>query len=78
MSDEHDTTAGGRASANGPFARFGAELDNLLRSVIPSGEAVDHFTKARVEMLKGVRAIIDARIDHLSSESGKGVSIKIE
>jgi hypothetical protein len=31
-----------------------------------------------VEVLKGVRAIIDARIDRLSADTKKGMAIKIE
>jgi len=78
MTDDKDTTGGERAASNGPFARFGAGIDSLLRSVIPSDEATDHFAKARVEVLKGVRAIIDARIARMSNEGRKGVSIKVE
>jgi len=77
MTDTKDTTTGGRP-ATGPFARLGADLDNLLRSVIPSDEVFDHFAKARIEVLKGVRAIIDSRIDRLSSASKKGVSVTVE
>ncbi len=75
---EKDALPGTPPSSSGPFARLGAEIDNLLRSVIPSDEAFEHFTNARVEALKGVRAIIDARIERLSSESRKGISIKVE
>jgi hypothetical protein len=69
---------GPRSGSNGPFARLGAGLDNLLRSVIPSEQAVEHFSKARIEMLKGVRAVIDERIDRLSSDTKKGIAIKVE
>ena len=60
------------------FAKLGAEFDNLFRSFVPPEEVCQHFTNARVELLKGVRAMIDARITHLSSEGRKGVSITIE
>jgi len=78
MSDAKGAEAGGRPSQDGPFARVGAEIDNLLRSLVPSGETCQHFTNARVEVLKGLRAIIDARIERLASESKKGVSVTIE
>jgi hypothetical protein len=77
MTDGKDRNAN-QASTNGPFARLGADLDSLLRSVIPSEEALDHFTNARIEVLKGVRALIDSRIDRLSAETKKGVSVAIE
>jgi len=78
MTDTKETVTGGRAAAGGPFARLGADLDNLLRSCVPSEEVFDHFAKARIEVLKGVRAMIDARIDRLSSDTKKGVSVTIE
>jgi hypothetical protein len=78
MTDTKDTDTGGRTAASGPFARLGADLDNILRSFIPSEDVFDHFAKARIEVLKGVRAMIDARIDRLSSEAKKGVSVTIE
>ena len=77
MSDEK-RTGSGRVSTDGPFARLGAEVDNLLRSVIPSDAAFEHFANARIEVLKGIRAVIDARIDRLSSATKKGVSVSIE
>jgi hypothetical protein len=78
MSDTKDTGTAGRGASSGPFAKLGADLDNLLHSFIPSEEVFDHFAKARIEVLKGVRAIIDARIDRLSSDTKKGVSVTIE
>lgn len=71
-------TADARPIAEGPCARIGAELDTLLRTLCVSSEAAQHFTNARVEMLKGVRAIIDRRIERLSREDQKGVSVPIE
>jgi hypothetical protein len=67
-----------RAAAEGPFARLGRDLDDLLRSCVPSEEVSQHFTNARVEILKGLRAVIDARIDRLSADRRKGVSIRVE
>jgi hypothetical protein len=78
MSDAKRAERGGQPSLGGPFARAGAEIDNLLGSLVPSEATLQHFTNARVEMLKGLRAIIDARIERLASESKKGVSVTIE
>jgi hypothetical protein len=38
----------------------------------------EHFRNSRVEFLKGIRSIIDARIDHLSREHQKGTPITVE
>ncbi len=78
MSDGTETRAGQTTPGTGPCARLGAEIDNLLRTLVPSDQAVQHFTNARVEILKGVRAIIDARIEHLAAEERKGVSVRVE
>jgi ABC-type multidrug transport system ATPase subunit len=43
-----------------------------------SPEVREHFTKSRVEFLKGIRAIIDSRIEHLSSGSQQGTKIAVE
>ncbi len=78
MSDEQRTGSGEATQPAGPFARLGADIDYMLRNFAGSGEACEHFAHARIEMLKGIRAIIDARIDRLSSERRKGTAIKIE
>ena len=78
MNDPKGADSGARSSVEGPFARIGAEVDRLLGSLVPSEETSRHFNNARVEVLKGLRALIDARIEHISSESKKGVSVAIE
>jgi len=38
----------------------------------------EHFRNARIEWLKGVRSILDARIDHLSRHNQKGTKLTVE
>jgi hypothetical protein len=38
----------------------------------------DHFRTSRVEFLKGIRSLLDARIDRLSHESKKGTHVTVE
>jgi hypothetical protein len=38
----------------------------------------EHFRNARIEMLKGVRSMLDARIDHLSKHAAKGTKIAVD
>ncbi|HXA52149.1 MAG TPA: hypothetical protein VNV86_17655 [Candidatus Acidoferrum sp.] len=38
----------------------------------------NHFRNSRVEFLKGLRSIIDHRIDHLSREEHKGTHVTVE
>lgn len=62
----------------GSCERIGAEIDQLLRALAPSEEAQRHFRTARIEMLKGLRGLIDERIQHLSAEPKKGTTVPIE
>ena len=38
----------------------------------------DHFRTSRVEFLKGIRSLIDARISHLSREEKRGTHVTVE
>jgi hypothetical protein len=38
----------------------------------------DHFRTSRVEFLKGLRSLLDARIAHLSREESKGTHVVVE
>lgn len=38
----------------------------------------EHFTNSRIEFLKGIRAIIDSRIEHLSQAGQRGTKIAVE
>jgi len=40
--------------------------------------ARDHFRSSRVEFLKGLRSLIDDRIDHLSRQEKKGTHVDVE
>jgi hypothetical protein len=55
---------------------LGAHLTAMFG--IGSDEAWNHVRNARVEMLKAVRSIIDARIEHLSGTQHKGTKVTVE
>lgn len=38
----------------------------------------EHFTNSRIEFLKGIRAVIDSRIEHLSNAGPRGTKIAVE
>jgi hypothetical protein len=38
----------------------------------------EHFTNSRIEFLKGIRAVIDSRIEHLSASAQRGTKIAVE
>lgn len=38
----------------------------------------DHFRNSRVEFLKGIRSLLDDRIEHLSRKEQKGTRVAVE
>jgi hypothetical protein len=53
-------------------------LKEFLRALEPPPEAARHFRNARIEALKGIRELIDTRIENLSRSPGKGETITLE
>ena len=47
-------------------------LEEASDAITPPAEAMNHFREARVEFLRGVRSLIDHRIDHLSRKGHNG------
>jgi hypothetical protein len=56
----------------------GPAITDFLERVGPPESVKAHFRAARVEILKGLRALIDSRIDQLSRTEEKGASIPVE
>jgi hypothetical protein len=56
---------------------LGPQASRLMSEMLPRGEAWDHFRQARVEFLKGVRSVLDARIEELSKPPGGSQGTKI-
>ena len=67
-------------TATGKCACMGAgpALTDLVERIGPSEEVRAHFRAARVEILKGIRALIDSRIEQLSRTEEKGATIPVE
>jgi hypothetical protein len=55
-----------------------AEVSAILRKLGPSDEVMSHFRAARVEMLKGIRQMIDERIEDLNKTTNKGTHVVVE
>jgi hypothetical protein len=53
-------------------------LETVADCVIPPEEARKHFRESRIEFLRGVRTIIDHRIDHLSDKNRGGAKVNVE
>jgi hypothetical protein len=54
------------------------EFKQVLRSLEPSPKVTEHFRNARIEVLKGLRQVIDNRIEHLSQPAQTGRKIVVE
>ena len=79
MSTRRKTTAKrpARAESECFCMGFGPEIARALRS-LGSESAGGHFRNARVEVLRGLRALIDHRIETLSKRPGRGAAIEVE
>jgi hypothetical protein len=54
------------------------EIVDQFREVFGVSPKVrEHFTNSRIEFLKGIRAVIDGRIEHLS-KGQRGTKIAVE
>ena len=57
---------------------LGPLVTSALRQMGPPESALEHFRSARVEVLKGIRAIIDERINHIQNAQQKGTKVTVE
>ncbi|MEO8663107.1 MAG: hypothetical protein ABI693_31900 [Bryobacteraceae bacterium] len=56
----------------------GPALTQVMENLGPSEAVRSHFKAARVEFLKGLRAMIDSKIQDLSKPEQKGSTIPVE
>jgi hypothetical protein len=56
----------------------GPTLTEILRKLGPDESVRQHFQNARIEFLKGIRALVDQRIQDLSRSAPKGAKIVVE
>ena len=55
----------------------GPQLTAVAKSVLPT-DALEHFKSAHVEFLKGIRHLLDARIQKMSASKMHGTSIPVD
>lgn len=62
------------------FSDFVAEVGDFVESVMPPEEVRQHFRASRVEFWKGVRALVDLRIEHISrgGRQQKGAAVPVD
>ena len=76
MSDEKTTTDAGCAGCFCGGA--GPAFSEFIHKLGPPEGARKHFDSARIEFLKGLRALIDARIERLSGHETQGTKVSVE
>jgi hypothetical protein len=54
----------------------GPAVSELLKRLGPPPEARRHFDAARLEFLKGLRALLDARIAEVSKPRGEKIKVE--
>jgi hypothetical protein len=53
-------------------------MNRFTRELGPSEEVRSHFRQGRVEILKGIRRMIDEKIERLSKAETQGTHVNIE
>ena len=53
-------------------------LETISEALTPPEAARKHFRESRIEFLRGIRELIDHRIDHLSRRGTVGTRITVE
>ena len=53
-------------------------LEAVSDAITPPESARKHFREARIEILRGIREIIDHRIEHLSQNKNTGTRVVVE
>lgn len=71
-----------RTSTAAPIDAFCDALREGLHQaadfLTPPQSALDHFRESRIEMLRGMRDIIDHRIDRLSRRTSQGARVTVD
>jgi hypothetical protein len=80
---EENTTSTGTASESaGAHAAPGCFICNVAMPMMErfwSGPTCEHFRNSRIEFLKGIRSLIDQRIEHLSrNQPQHGTHVTVE
>lgn len=76
--DEQTTGTGGGAHTHDAGCFFCTTAMPMLEHIWTDATR-DHFRNSRMEFLKGLRSLIDSRIDHISRhEEHKGTKVTVE
>ena len=60
------------------FCEVSEAMGPLLHSFGGSEKVTSHFRASRLEFLKGLRAMLDERIEHMAQPPRKGTRVEVE
>jgi hypothetical protein len=79
MNDTQQTPSTPTGQAFGHVRSACDELTEAVSELLGFSPSVkQHLHNSRMEFLKAIREVIDARIDHLSSQGQKGTKVAVE
>lgn len=80
MSEAQQTSANTTADAQREYwcCRLRRGIEEIAGAFAPPEAASSHFREARIEVLRGIREMIDYRIQRLSRENTRGSRIVVE
>jgi hypothetical protein len=78
MSDETTGAAGHVHGSDCICCEASDVIRKVLRAIGPSESVSAHFRQSRIEFLKGIRALLDERINHIGREPHKGTRVVVE
>ena len=56
----------------------GPALSEILRTILPTGKAGEHFSNGALEFLQGIRELLDQRIEAMSATPDRGTKLNVE
>ena len=74
MTDNTGSQTAGDCGCKGTGPRF----TSWAKGLEPPTAVTDHFRQAGVEFLKGIRELVDNRIQSLSNSGAKGTKVTVE
>jgi len=78
MTENNASGSGEQMKAQCYCMGLGPMVTSALRQMGPPEAALGHFRSARIEFLKGIRAMIDERISQMQNTQQKGTKVTIE
>ncbi|HEX4230384.1 MAG TPA: hypothetical protein VHZ07_17035 [Bryobacteraceae bacterium] len=78
MTETGETGQTAKEQTESACKRIKQGLEDFVNMFLPPEEATKHFREARIEVLRGFRAILDARIERLSRSGAQGTRVTVE